>query len=158
MTAQISLASLTGTISGPHWEGIKELLPVYMAITTSDVGNGTSTSFWSDHWLPKGPLVHALPALHSHALNKDATVGDVLAQPLHVHFVARLNRAASAELAVLEELVSDTELTGGLDTRRCPLADKDETPGHLILHHDVAAQLWANIGIDIPPSASVSDI
>jgi hypothetical protein len=44
-----------------------------------------------------------------------------------VHFVARLNRAASAELAVLEELVSHTELTGGLDTRRCPLADKDGT-------------------------------
>jgi len=122
---QITVASLAGNIEGAHWDSLKELLPTYRAITTTQVGNGISTSFWFDNWLQAGQLAQTFPALHSHATCAIASVADVLAQPIRAHFVTRLSRAAAAELAALEELLDDVHLSADPDNRLCPLAAKD---------------------------------
>jgi len=48
MADQVNLASLRGACAGNHWDSLKELMPVYRAITVTDVGNGVRTSFWLD--------------------------------------------------------------------------------------------------------------
>ena len=125
MKNQITIASLDGNIEGAHWDSLKELLPAYRAITTTQVGNGISTSFWFDNWLQAGQLAQTFPALHSHATCAIASVADVLAQPIRAHFVMHLSRAAAAELAALEELLDDVHLSADPDNRLCPLAAKD---------------------------------
>lgn len=51
---------------GIHWQ----VMPLYQAITSVDVGNGTTTFFWYDDWASFGPLHHALPAIFSTAQPK----------------------------------------------------------------------------------------
>jgi hypothetical protein len=46
-----SLATLQGDVHGDHWHTLRQLLPLYQAITCVDVENGKSTSFWDDVWL-----------------------------------------------------------------------------------------------------------
>jgi len=40
------MVSLEGDLQGHHWEALRELLPLYRAITTVSIGNGRNTSFW----------------------------------------------------------------------------------------------------------------
>lgn len=115
----VNLASLHVNIGGSHWDDLNALLPIYRAITTSNVGNGECISFSMDHWLPAGQLMHVFPALFSHYSNNTACVADVLAVPLRAHFVPRLSRAAAAELAALEEVLEGTELSATPDRRLC---------------------------------------
>jgi hypothetical protein len=42
------VASLAGNLFGHHWDVLRSLLPLYRAITTVTLKNGTSTSFWHD--------------------------------------------------------------------------------------------------------------
>jgi hypothetical protein len=35
-----NIASLDGELAGPHWAALRELLPLYQAITTVQLGNG----------------------------------------------------------------------------------------------------------------------
>lgn len=49
--------------AGDHWNHLQTLLPLYRAITSVCVGNGTTTSFWLDDWLPFDPIVEHLPDL-----------------------------------------------------------------------------------------------
>jgi len=125
MADQVNLASLRGACAGNHWDSLKELMPVYRAITVTDVGNGVRTSFWLDRWLPAGILMEVFPALYTHSLHKDASVAEVLSSQFRAHFAPRLTRAAAAELATLEEITEDIVLTLCPDNRRCKLAAQD---------------------------------
>ncbi|GJN15619.1 hypothetical protein PR202_gb02549 [Eleusine coracana subsp. coracana] len=48
------------------WNTIARFFPMYQAITSVDVGDGTSTFFWHDDWTTMGPLYQAFPAIYSH--------------------------------------------------------------------------------------------
>jgi hypothetical protein len=41
-----NIASLEGDLVGLHWAALRELLPLYRAVTTVQLGDGRSTSFW----------------------------------------------------------------------------------------------------------------
>ena len=127
MTKQIDLASLSRDCVGVHWKSLQDLLPIYRAITTTTIGDGCRTSFWLDHWLPTGQLADTFPALFTHAKEPDASVAKVCSQPLRGHFAYRLSHIATAELAMLEEIVEEVVLQDMPDCRKCPLAEKDGT-------------------------------
>ena len=120
-----NVASLEGACEGTHWKTLRDLLPVYRAITTTSIGNGLNTSFWHDNWLPSGPLAETFPALFSHAKEPNASVGKVCSEPLRSHFEHRLSQVAAAELSTLEELTEEVLLQTEPDDRTSPLADKD---------------------------------
>ncbi|GJN07228.1 hypothetical protein PR202_ga25042 [Eleusine coracana subsp. coracana] len=109
---------------GTHWALMHRLFPDYRLLTTVEVGNGRSTSFWHDCWLATGPLVDALPALFTHACRPEASVQRVLGAELRTAFVSRLTTMAAEELNKLAELPADVHLTSELDIRRCPWEDK----------------------------------
>lgn len=69
-----------GGVDRRHWTSIRQLLPTYRAMTTVDLRDGASTSFWEDSWLPDGPLAKILPALHSHAIRPVVPLRTVLQQ------------------------------------------------------------------------------
>jgi hypothetical protein len=47
----VNIANLEEDITGCHWDGIRELLPLYRAITTVQLGDGNNIffSFMVDH-------------------------------------------------------------------------------------------------------------
>ena len=109
MNNQIDLASLAGDCVSVHWKSLQDLLPIYRAITTTIIGDGRSTSFWLDHWLPTGQLAETFPALYTHAKEPEASVAKVCSQ-LRAHFAYRLSHIAAAEFAMLEEIVEEVVL------------------------------------------------
>ncbi|RLN11381.1 hypothetical protein C2845_PM09G15820 [Panicum miliaceum] len=121
------VASLEGNCDGAHWQNLRDLLPIYRAITTTSIGNGLHTSLWHDNWLPTGQLAATFPALFSHAKDPDASVAKVCSAHLRDHFAYRLSHVATAELATLEEMTEDVLLQQAPDSRTCPLAAKDGT-------------------------------
>ena len=114
---RINLATLTGDVHGAHWDSLRELLPLYRSITTVEIKDGTSTSFWDDSWLPEGPLSELLPALHSHATSPHATVSGILSSGIDHHIQRCQTRAAVQEKAQLSALIAHTHLTDGGDMR-----------------------------------------
>jgi hypothetical protein len=61
-----NIASLEGELAGPHWAALRELLPLYRAITTVQLGNGRNMSFWFDVCCEEDCLTERFPALLSH--------------------------------------------------------------------------------------------
>jgi hypothetical protein len=59
------LASPNTTADGVHLTSLRRLalLPDYRVLTTVEVGDGKTTSFWHDCWTVAGPLADAYPAL-----------------------------------------------------------------------------------------------
>jgi hypothetical protein len=52
----------------------RRLLPNYRLLTTTELGDGRSTTFWHDCWLFMEPLVGAMLALYSHVRRKETSV------------------------------------------------------------------------------------
>ena len=136
---RICLATLTGELQGPHWKSLQELLPLYRAITTVDVHNGASTSFWEDCWLQDHRLSEAFPALYSHATKPAATVSDVLQCGLDQHLRSRRTRAASTERAQLLTLLQPAQLTVAEDTRISMFQDTDGRLNTALLYKTLMA-------------------
>lgn len=44
----VNLVTLEGDVAGSHWNSLRELLPTYRTISTVQVRDGASTSFWDD--------------------------------------------------------------------------------------------------------------
>lgn len=124
---RIDIVTITGDISGSHWTALRSLLPTYRAITTVNLHDGHSTSFWDDVWLPAGALVDAYPALHSHCTSQSASVHQIIRDGLAAHLVPRLSQTAQEELAEVQLLLDDTELLPGLDVRHSPFLDSSGT-------------------------------
>jgi hypothetical protein len=111
------------TEEGAHLASLRCLLPDYKLLTTVEVGDGHTTSFWHDCWTALGPLAEAYPALYTHARRGEASVHHVLSSSLHHAFVPRLSSVASAKLATLTSLLSDVVLTNNTDIPKCPWED-----------------------------------
>ena len=49
--SHVDLSNMNADNLGTHWDLLRSLLPLYQAITTIQLGDGRSTSFWSDFGL-----------------------------------------------------------------------------------------------------------
>lgn len=127
------------TEEGTHLASLRRLLPDYRLLTSVEVGDGRSTSFWHDCWTALGPLAESYPALYSHARRGEASVHRVLSSPLRLAFVSRLSSVASAELATLTDLLGDVVLTDDTDARRCPWEDAASKLSSSALYKTVTA-------------------
>lgn len=121
----VDLASTAGEIAGPHWRDLLELMPLYRAITTCVVGDGTSTCFWEDRWLECGRLKEVFTLLHSHATSSEVSVAAVMADSVGGHLVPRLTAGARAELEKLSSLLEGVVLTEEDDRRSSSLAGSE---------------------------------
>lgn len=122
---KISLASLQGDIHGEHWNNLKQLLPLYQAITSVELGNGQSTSFWNDVWLADDALADVYPALFSHCNLKSASVKDIMSAGLSNCLVPRLSAAAQFELQEAQHSLIGLQLSDSSDRRISAFARHD---------------------------------
>ena len=113
---------------GEHRAAVVKLLPLYRAISVVDVGDGNTCSFWWDRWLPCGAFAVAYPALFSHALDAEATVGQVRARGLARCLVPRLTRVGERELTVVVALLATLPARARGDERRLLHAAAPKAP------------------------------
>jgi len=102
----VCLANLEGDIQGNHWELMRELLPLYQAITTVQLGDGKSTSFWHDVWAGDESIAEQFPALYSHCRKPNQPVHLVVAEGLRHHLVPRLTAEVATEPDKVNDLLS----------------------------------------------------
>ena len=119
----VCLATLEGEIAGSHWEMLRSLLPLYQAITTVNVGDGRSTSFWNDVWIGDECLSDRFPLLRSHCKQANQSVSDVVRHGLRHHLVPRLTPEAQSKLSLLGVLLSQVNLEDKPDSRCSLFAD-----------------------------------
>jgi len=119
------MASLEGNLEGSHWDSLRDLLPIYRAITTVAVGNGRSTSFWHDVWSGDDSLADRFPSLLSHCTSTSQIVQEVCASGLQQFLVPRLSGAAVAELDLIKKLTENICLTETRDKRLSPMIGLD---------------------------------
>jgi len=111
------VATLKGDVQGGHWQVLRALLPLYEAITTIDLGDGISTSFWFDVWEGDEALADIFPALFSHCTQKEATISELLSAGLQQSLLPRLSRQAAAELPLLQARMGNLVLQANPDKR-----------------------------------------
>nr|TKW01535.1 hypothetical protein SEVIR_8G187400v2 [Setaria viridis] len=58
----------------PTWKDFLSILPTFRQHMSVIIGDGSFTSFWSDHWIGSAPLDLAMPALFSQALRPNISV------------------------------------------------------------------------------------
>lgn len=97
---------------------LAKLLPLYRALTTVEVGDGRSCSFWWDCWLPCGPIATTFPALFSHSTDAEVTVWQVRGRDIASFLVPRLTRVGERELLEVSALVAELPIKEGADERR----------------------------------------
>ncbi|GJN24750.1 hypothetical protein PR202_gb12512 [Eleusine coracana subsp. coracana] len=85
----VEIPSMTGDLSGQHWDALRSLLPAYQELTKVSLGDGRTTSFWRDDWSPHGRLADLLPALFSHTRKPAASVSTTLSDGIRRHLVPR---------------------------------------------------------------------
>jgi len=121
----VNMVSLEGDLQGHHWEALRELLPLYRAITTISIGNGRNTSFWHDVWLGDESLADRFPLLLSHCKSTTRSVQNMCETGLQQHLVPRLSTAATAELVQVQEIMANTQLSTAPDRRLSPMIALD---------------------------------
>jgi len=119
------MASLEGDLQGNHWDALRDLLPVYRAITTVAIGNGRHTSFWHDVWTGDESLAERFSLLLSHCKTTTQSVQRMWETGLQHHLVHRLSAAAAAELVAVQEIMASTQLSAAPDVRLSPMIAQD---------------------------------
>jgi hypothetical protein len=103
--------------TGFLWRIINDELNTYRSITRVEVHNGTTTSFWYDHWLPEGPLCSTHAALFSHTTFPNISVQQVFLSGFDLRLRPRLTNAASIQLGSLLDVLQEINLDGAHDVR-----------------------------------------
>lgn len=106
-----------GTSHSYLWCIIGDELNAYRSITCVTVRDGSSTSFWFDHWLPDGPLCSSLSALFSHTVRPNVSVKYVFQKGFDLCLRPRLTSAASTQLLRLLSSLQGLTLSQGPDLR-----------------------------------------
>jgi hypothetical protein len=106
------------------WKIISDELSTYRSITSVDIRDGSSTSFWHDSWLASDPLAVAYPALFSHSVRPNVSVQQVFRDKFDLRLRPRLTVAAAAELATLMTDLQEVRLQEGQDIRRLTSTQK----------------------------------
>ncbi|CAM0906069.1 unnamed protein product [Alopecurus aequalis] len=120
----IDNALRAASLTGCHWRSLLRLLPLYRDISRVSVGDGRSTSFWLDSWLPVRALAVHMPELFSHCSNPAVSVHSVMADGLDAVLVRRLTATAESQRRALLAMLSTTNLTGSPDSRSLPLCGR----------------------------------
>ncbi|KAJ1278642.1 hypothetical protein BS78_04G094500 [Paspalum vaginatum] len=107
--AHVNLATMEGRVFGTHWDTLRALLPIYQAITSSEIGDGRNTDFWHDAWNGQDDLASRV------------SVREVSEEGLFL--VPRLTPQAATELTATQDIIAATTLKENLDKRLCSLAD-----------------------------------
>jgi len=108
---------LTGSPSSYLSALVREELPRYRSLTTVLLGDGNHTSFWHDRWILNTSLAKTFPALFSHCVSDIGSVSSVLASGLRPLFQARLTHAATEELSILSDCLTQVAPRGHSDVR-----------------------------------------
>jgi hypothetical protein len=58
-----NLATLKGELLGQHWDMLRSILPLYQALPTVDIMDGSATSFWNNVWHLDEALADRFPAI-----------------------------------------------------------------------------------------------
>jgi hypothetical protein len=74
----------------------------------AQIGDGSSTSFWHDHWLDSGPIATSHPALFSHTFRPNISVQQVYQDRFEMHLRPR-RLTLAAQSSKLESLLSDLQ-------------------------------------------------
>ncbi|CAD6213646.1 unnamed protein product [Miscanthus lutarioriparius] len=115
-------ATLKGDLQGGHWDVLRSILPLYQAITTVDLGDGKSTSFWFDVWYGDDALGDTYPALLSHCRQQDVSVQQVVEDGLQGTMVSRLSTMAAQQLQEMQNVIDAVNLTEDMDRRLSPFS------------------------------------
>lgn len=97
----------------PVWRDILKGLEFFRSITTVRIGNGTTTSFWNDLWLPshQTTLACQFPAIYSHSNRQSSSVARVLqTSELNLDLAPSLSHAAQLELLALRAMMASVNL------------------------------------------------
>lgn len=112
-----NIVSMEGGRDGNHWEGLKAILPAYRSITSVQIGDGKSTSFWWDSWNQGQCLATKFPCLLSHCRDSSPSVSEVARLGISSFLVTRLSPQAMAELNQVQQIILTLKLTQQQDVR-----------------------------------------
>jgi hypothetical protein len=113
-----NLATLKGDLQGHHWDMLRSILPLYQALTTVAIKDGSATAFWNDVWHMDEALADRFPAIYSHCTRKEVSVREAVLSNLHNAFVPRLSNQATVELQQINAIIEQTALSQGNDLRK----------------------------------------
>jgi hypothetical protein len=114
---------LDSDLCGSHWQALRSLLPLYQAITSVTIGDGSRTSFWYDAWVDDEALADRFPVLHSHCARKGFSVAQIQASGIDSSqlWVPRMSQQAQSELNEVRTILLHTQFTDTVDSRKGPL-------------------------------------
>lgn len=110
-----------GNAATPVWRDIFKSLNFFRSITSVKIGNGATTSFSNDLWLPnhQTTLACQFHALFSHSNRQSASIAWVLASPeLNLDLTPRLSHAAENDLATLHSIMASVNLNSQVPDNR----------------------------------------
>jgi hypothetical protein len=81
------LASMEGDLHGHHWAALRQLLPIYQAVTTVSLGDGSTSSFWFNVWHEEDCLADRFPALLTHCKVANQSVRQIVSTGIRDHLV-----------------------------------------------------------------------
>jgi hypothetical protein len=93
---------------------------MFRAITTVQLGDGHSTLFWDEVWLPTWCLTEAYPALHSHCVDLGVFMQVMASTGIDQFLCPHLSRVAEEELHEVTTLLDTITLLPQEDKRLNP--------------------------------------
>lgn len=121
----VDLSNLNSASMGTHWDLLRSLLPLYQALTAVQLGDGKSTSLWSDVWFEDDALTDRFPRLFSHC-TKDFSVHQAISTNLEDAFVNRLSVQAREELDQFRQITQHLQLCDSPDVRTSSFESKPD--------------------------------